>query len=231
MIRVLIVDDEALIRSGLRALLDGEVEVEVVGEAANGQEAVTLARRLSPDVILMDVQMPVTDGVEATRQIMMDDELNSTRVIITTSFPCEQHVIEALRAGASGFLVKDTATEDLVKAVRIVASGGELLSPSVTHHLIADIRARPTPKPLHPDLAALLTVREREVASLVATGLSNHEIAERLFITPATAKTHVGRVLGKVGLRNRAQLVSFAYETGLATPVRTNHSDGRAGRV
>jgi DNA-binding NarL/FixJ family response regulator len=231
MIRVLIVDDEALIRSGLRALLDTEPDITVIGEAANGRDAVTFARKLAPDVILMDIQMPVANGLEATRQIATDETLASTRVIITTSFPTRPSVVEALRAGASGFLVKDIATEELVQAVRHVAGGGALVSPSVTHHLISDIRARPSHKLPDADLAELLTVREREVLSLVAVGMSNREIAEHLFITPATAKTHVGRVLGKVGLRNRAQLVSLAYEAGLAAPARTNRMDGSATSV
>jgi DNA-binding NarL/FixJ family response regulator len=221
MIRVLIVDDEALIRAGLRALLDTEPDITVVGEAADGRDAVGLARETSPDVILMDVQMPTVDGIEATRQITLDGTLAAARVVITTSFPSEQYVLEALRAGAIGFLVKDTAPDELARAVRIIAAGGALLSPSVTRHLITDVQARRSDEAIDPGLVALLTAREREVMSLVAAGLSNHEIAERLFISPATVKTHVGRVLGKVGMHSRSQLVTLAYETGLATPVRS----------
>ncbi|MDX6593275.1 MAG: hypothetical protein QOJ13_2471 [Gaiellales bacterium] len=220
MIRVLIADDEALLRAGLRALLDTESDILVVGEAADGRAAIALARQTSPDVILMDVQMPSLDGIEATRQITAEAGLTSARIIITTSFPTEDYVVDALRAGASGFLVKDTAPEELAKAVRIIAAGGALLSPSVTRHLITDIQARRTDKPVDPGLVSLLTTREREVMSLVAAGLSNYQISERLFITPATVKTHVGRVLGKVGVNSRSQLVTLAYETGLATPMR-----------
>jgi DNA-binding NarL/FixJ family response regulator len=221
MIRVVIVDDEALIRAGLRALLETEPDISVVGEAADGRDAVALAKKTAPDVILMDVQMPAVDGIEATRQIMVEAGLGSARVVITSSFPSQQYVLESLRAGASGFLVKDTAPEELAKAIRIIAAGGALLSPSVTRYLITDIQQRPADEPVDSALVDLLTAREREVMSLVAAGLNNQQIAERLFITPATVKTHVGRVLGKVGMRSRSQLVTLAYETGLATPVRS----------
>ena len=225
MIRVVIADDEALIRAGLRALLDMEPDITVVGEAADGREALTRVRATLPDVVLMDIQMPELDGIEATREIAADHRLAAAQVVITSSFPFEHYVLAALRAGASGYLVKDMAADDLVKAVRIVAAGGWLLSPSVTGHLIAEVRARPAEEErFDPELVALLTPREREVMALVASGLSNHEVAERLYITPATVKTHVGRLFSKVGMRNRAQLVTLAYETGLATPVRAKHT-------
>jgi DNA-binding NarL/FixJ family response regulator len=225
MIRVLIADDEALIRAGLRALLDMEPDITVVGEAADGREAVTRARATLPDVVLMDIQMPEVDGIEATRQISADHRLADARVVIASSFPFEHYVLESLRAGASGYLVKDMAPDDLVRAVRVAAAGGSPLSPCVSGHLIAEVRARPAEEePFDPELVALLTPREREVMALVASGLSNQEVAERLYITPATVKTHVGRLLSKVGMRNRAQLVTLAYETGLATPVRAKRT-------
>jgi DNA-binding NarL/FixJ family response regulator len=220
MIRVLIVDDESLIRSGLGALLSDEEDIHVVGEAADGDEAVAEAVRTHPDVILMDIQMPNTDGIEATRRIAAVDGLARSRVLIATSFPGERRVVEAIRAGAAGFVVKGTTPQELIRAVRVVASGGATLSPEVTTHLIADVRSRPAEEPIDASLLATLTPREREVMALVAKGLNNSQLAKRLFITPATAKTHVSRVLAKLGLQNRAQLVRLAYETGVATPCR-----------
>jgi len=226
MTAVLIVDDEALIRSGLRALLTEEADISVVGEAADGEQAIAEALRTKPDVVLMDVQMPAMDGIEATRQITARDELASTRVLITTSFGFEDRVLQALRAGAAGFLVKDTMPLELVRAVRAVAAGGAVLSPQATAHLIADLRSRPAEERIDPMLVAALTPREREVMSHVAAGLTNHQLAAGLFISPATAKTHVSRVLAKVGLDNRAQLVTLAYEAGLVTPKRASRATG-----
>ncbi len=214
MIRVLIADDQALVRAGFRALLDAQPEIEVVGEAADGEQAVRLARQLRPAVVLMDIRMPGTDGLEATRRIAADEGLAATRVVILTTFDLDEYVFEALRVGASGFLVKDTEPVDLLNAVRAVARGDALLSPSVTRRLIEEFAAK-LRTPTSTAALRLLTDREREVLTLVGHGLSNDEIAARLFVSPATAKTHVSRAMTKLGARDRAQLVVTAYETGL----------------
>jgi DNA-binding NarL/FixJ family response regulator len=219
MIRVLLADDQALVRAGFRALIDSEDDLKVVGEAGDGIEAVELAARLVPDVVLMDIRMPRMDGIEATRRIAADPRLGRVRLIILTTFETDEYVFEALRSGASGFLVKDTEPAALLQAVRVVASGEALLSPSVTRRLIAEFTARlPAPKPA----VSLdeLTDREREVMTLVGAGLSNQEIAERLVVSPATAKTHVSRLIGKLEARDRAQVVVLAYESGLVQPGR-----------
>ena len=217
MIRVLLADDQALVRAGFRALLDAQDGIEVTGEVGDGQQAVDLARELTPDVVLMDIRMPGTDGLAATRQIAADPRLADTRVVILTTFDLDEYVFEAIRSGASGFLVKDTEPEELVQAVRVVADGDALLSPGVTRRLIAEFAAR-AKRP--PDTGALadLTGREREVLALVGQGLSNADIAKRLFLSPATAKTHVSRAMIKLGARDRAQLVVAAYESGLVQP-------------
>jgi DNA-binding NarL/FixJ family response regulator len=217
MIRVVLADDQTLVRAGFRALLDAQDDIEVVGEAGNGDEAVRLATELTPDVVLMDIRMPGVDGLSATRRIAADDRLASVRVVILTTFGLDEYIFEAIRAGASGFLVKDTEPGELVQAVRVVAGGEALLSPSVTKQLIAEFAAR-AKEPQTPDSLEELTDREREVVALVAEGLSNEEIAGRLFVSPATAKTHVSRAMGKLRARDRAQLVVIAYESGLVRP-------------
>ncbi len=217
MIRVLLADDQALVRAGFRALLDAQADIEVVGEAGDGEAAIRLAARLVPDVVLMDIRMPGLDGLAATQAIAADRRLDAVRVVILTTFALDEYVFEALRSGASGFLVKDTEPAELIQAVRAVARGDALLSPSVTRRVIAQFAGRPAgPRPT-PELGAL-TEREREVMSLVAAGLSNDEIAERLFMSPATAKTHVSRAMIKLSARDRAQLVVMAYESGLVRP-------------
>jgi DNA-binding NarL/FixJ family response regulator len=219
MIRVLLADDQALVRAGFRALVDSEEDLEVVGEAGDGVEAVELAARLVPDVVLMDIRMPRLDGIEAARRIAADPRLGRVRVVILTTFETDDYVFEALRFGASGFLVKDTDPAQLLHAVRVAASGEALLSPSVTRRLIAEFAARlPASRPAV-QLDAL-TDREREVMTLVGAGLSNQEIAERLVVSPATAKTHVSRVMSKLEARDRAQVVVLAYESGLIQPGR-----------
>ncbi len=215
---VLLADDQALVRAGFRVLLESEADMQVVGEAADGDEAVRLARQVHPDVVLMDVRMPRVDGLEATRRIAGDPQLNSTRVLILTTFEIDEYVFDAIRAGASGFLLKDCEPTELLQAVRVVAAGEALLAPSVTRTLIAAFAAQPRRAQTPPAVLAALTEREREVVALVAGGLSNDEIAEKLVITPATAKTHVSRAMGKVDARDRAQLVVVAYETGLVKP-------------
>jgi DNA-binding NarL/FixJ family response regulator len=216
-IRVLLADDQVLVRAGFRALLDATDDIEVVGEAGDGEEAVRLARSLRPEIVLMDVRMPGLDGLAATRQIAADELLASVRVVILTTFDLDEYVFEALRDGASGFLVKDTEPVDLLRGVRAVAAGDALVSPGVTRRLIEEFAARArAPRPAR-ELDAL-TDREREVMGLVAAGLSNEEIAERLVVSPATAKTHVSRAMVKLGARDRAQLVVFAYESGLVRP-------------
>ena len=216
MIRVLIADDQALVRAGFRVLIDSAADLEVVGEAGDGREAVDLARTTHADVVLMDVRMPVLDGLAATRELA--GKQGGPRIIILTTFDIDEYVFEALRAGASGFLLKDTEPAELLQAVRIVAGGEALLAPSVTRRLIEEFATRPDPHRTPPAALEVLTEREREVLSLVARGLSNGEIAMELFISPATAKTHVSRVMMKLGARDRAQLVVTAYETGLVSP-------------
>jgi len=217
MIRVLVADDQALVRGGIRALLDARDDIEVVGEAADGHEALALSRTLRPDVILMDIRMPGLDGLEATRQIAADPDLAGARIVILTTFELDEYLFDALRFGASGFLVKDTEPAGLVHAVRIVAQGDSLLSPRMTRRLISEFatRAKQPGPAAHLDA---LTEREREVMALVADGLSNDEIAERLVISPATARTHVSRAMTKLGARDRTQLAVLAYETGLVRP-------------
>ncbi|WP_154794048.1 response regulator [Occultella kanbiaonis] len=217
MIRVVLVDDQALLRAGFRALIDAEDGLEVVGEAGDGRDAVEVVRRTRPDVVLMDIRMPRLDGLEATARITADADLGETRIIILTTFELDEYVFEAIRQGASGFLVKDTEPVDLLAAIRAVADGDALLSPSVTRRLIGEFAQRsraaaPTGR------LDRLTDREREVVALVGEGLSNDEIASRLVLSPATAKTHVSRAMIKVGARDRAQLVVLAYETGLVRP-------------
>jgi DNA-binding NarL/FixJ family response regulator len=215
--RVLIADDQAAVRAGFAALIDGEEELEVAGEAGDGREAVDLARRVFPHVVLMDIRMPGLDGLEATRLICTDPALAGTRVLVLTTFDLDEYVYAALRAGASGFLLKDAGPRELLQAIRVVAAGDALLAPSVTRRLIAEFAARPDPAAA-PAALADLTRREREILALVAAGLTNAEIAERLVISPLTAKTHVARILAKLGCHDRAQLVALAYETGLVTP-------------
>jgi DNA-binding NarL/FixJ family response regulator len=216
-IRVLIADDQALFRSGFRMVLEAEDDIEVVGEAATGRQAIDSTRRLKPNVVLMDVRMPELDGIAATRQIASEGE-QAARVLILTTFDLDEYVYEALAAGASGFLLKDAQPEDLVAGIRLVASGDALLAPTVTRRLIEDFsRARPGRVEAPPGLDEL-TPREREVWGLLAQGLSNAEIAERLFVGETTVKTHVARVLMKLGLRDRIQAVVLAYESGLVTP-------------
>jgi DNA-binding NarL/FixJ family response regulator len=253
-IRVLLADDQALIRAGFRVLLEVAGDIQVVGEAVNGEQAIELARSQRPDVILMDIRMPGTDGLAATRQIAADGALDETKIVILTTFETDEYVYQALRAGASGFLVKDAEPEDLIRAVRVVHRGEALLSPSVTRRLIASLAARAPGSPawsapaatakgqavsgpggngrtaagpiangpgnqgLPAPSLARITEREREVLSLVAQGLSNDEMASRLFLSPLTTKTHVSHIMTKLGARDRAQLVVFAYESGLVVP-------------
>lgn len=229
MIRVLLADDQALIRAGFRVLLEAADDIEVVGEAVNGEQAIELARDGQPDVILMDIRMPGTDGLAATRAIATDATLDGTKIVMLTTFETDEYVYQALRAGASGFLVKDAEPEELIRAVRVVHRGEALLSPSVTRRLIASLASRApagraggipaVPAAGRPpqDLARL-TEREREVLGLVARGLSNDEIAGKLFQSPLTTKTHVSHIMTKLAVRDRAQLVVIAYESGLVVP-------------
>ncbi|RJQ78778.1 DNA-binding response regulator [Pseudonocardiaceae bacterium YIM PH 21723] len=215
MIRVLIADDQALVRAGFKALLTAEEDIEVVGEASDGQQAVDLAGTLRPDVVLMDIRMPGMDGLAATR--IITKERVWTRVVILTTFEDDEYIFDAIRGGASGFMVKDTEPTDLIAAVRVVASGEALLSPSITRKLIAEFANRSRGKQLHPKVKAL-TERETDVVKLAAEGLSNQEIAKRLYLSPTTAKTHVSRAMVKLAARDRAQLVVIAYESGLVRP-------------
>ncbi|GAA4245994.1 response regulator transcription factor [Dactylosporangium darangshiense] len=217
MIKVLLADDQALVRAGFRALLDAQSDIEVVAEAADGAEAVRRTVQTRPDVVLMDIRMPVLDGLEATRQIAADARLADVRIVILTTFDLDEYVFEALRVGASGFLVKDTEPVDLLRGVRAVAAGDALLSPGVTRRLIEEFASR-SRAPLAPMSLDTLTDREREVMALVGAGLSNEDIAAKLYVSPATAKTHVSRAMIKLGARDRAQLVVFAYEAGLVRP-------------
>ena len=217
MISVLLADDQALVRGGFRALLDAQDDITVVGEASDGEEAVRLAVTHRPDVVLMDIRMPGTDGLEATRRIVGDERLGGTKVVILTTFDLDEYVFEAIRAGANGFLVKDTEPEELLRAVHAVLAGDALLSPRITRRLIEEFAARAKDPVEVPELGSL-TDREREVVALVGEGLTNDEIAGRLIMSAATAKTHVSRAMVKLGARDRAQLVVFAYESGLVRP-------------
>ncbi|WP_432991359.1 response regulator [Dactylosporangium sp. CA-233914] len=218
MIKILIVDDQAMVRQGFAALLAAQPDFTVVGDAPDGQQGITLARERAPDVVLMDIRMPVLDGLEATRRIMnAGPGLHRPRVLILTTFDLDDYVFEALRAGASGFLLKDAPAAELVNAVRVVAAGDGLLAPSVTRKLIEQFAARPRPASHRPDRLRELTPREVEVLRLIARGQSNAEIAGTLVVAEQTVKTHVSRVLQKLELRDRAQAVVFAYETGVVT--------------
>ncbi|MFI0424612.1 response regulator [Spongiactinospora sp. 9N601] len=217
MIRIILADDQGLVRAGFRALLDAQPDMVVVAEAADGAEAVRLAREHRPDVVLMDIRMPGTDGLTATRTIGRDETLAEVRIVILTTFELDEYVFEAVRGGAAGFLVKDTEPAELIQAVRVVAAGEALLSPSVTRRLIAEFASR-AKEPLVKEELKLLTDREREVLALVAAGLTNDEIGARLYMSPATAKTHVSRTMTKLHARDRAQLVVIAYESGLVRP-------------
>ena len=229
--RCLIADDQAVVREGIAAILAAQPGLLVVGQAADGADAVRQTRHLQPDVILMDVRMPVMDGLQATRQILHAAGPERPRVLMLTTFDLDDYVYEALRAGASGFLLKDATAAELVHAVRVVAAGDALLAPSVTRRLIADFARRPRPDPPFPPTLGALTNRESEVLQLIARGLSNTEISDTLVIAEQTTKTHVGRILAKLNLRDRAQAVVLAYETGLVTPggsgaARTNPGTG-----
>ena len=217
-IRIVLVDDEQLVRAGLRLILDAEPDLEVVGEAGDGKEGVEMTRRLDPDIVLMDVQMPGMNGLGATREIVALGRDDSSRVIILTTFDLDEYVYEALRAGASGFLLKRTPAAELVAGIRVVAEGGALLAPSVTRRLIGEFARRPAQEREAPPALDDLTDREREVLGLVARGLSNAEIAARLFLSEGTVKTHVKRIFFKMNLRDRAQAVILAYDVGLVEP-------------
>lgn len=215
MIHVLIVDDQQLVRAGFRVLVESAPDMEVVGEAGEGSGAVELARETKPDVVLMDIRMPGMNGIDATTAICADPDLAETRVLMLTTFDVDDYVYAALRAGASGFVLKDTAPDDLLAAIRVIAEGEALLAPTVTRRLIGEFAARRDVAVVAPQQLDLLTDREREVVALAAQGLSNAEIAEELYISPATAKTHVSRAMMKLHARDRAQLVVIAYQTGL----------------
>jgi DNA-binding NarL/FixJ family response regulator len=217
-VRVGVADDQPLIRTGLRTMVGHAADLELVGEAEDGEQAVDLARRHRPDVMLMDVRMPRLDGIEATRRITADPACRGVRVVVLTTFDVDEYVYAALRAGASGFLLKDAPPEDVLDAVRVVARGDALLAPSVTRRLIEELAARPDEDRPPPPRLDALTDREREVLALVARGLTNAEIGARLYVSPATAKTHVSHVMTKLDARDRAQLVVVAYETGLVRP-------------
>ena len=217
MIRVALADDQELVRAGFAALLDAEDDIEVVGEAADGQQAVRIAEQRRPDVMLMDIRMPVLDGIEAIRRIAASPELGSVHVVILTTFELDEYVFEGLRAGAAGFLVKDTDAAELIRAVRVVAGGGALLAPTVTRRLIAEFASRTREARGVPGLDEL-TPREHEVVALIAQGLSNEEISKKIYVSPSTAKTHANRAMTKLGARDRAQLVVFAYQAGLVRP-------------
>ena len=213
-----VADDQPLIRTGLRTMIGHSPDLELVGEAADGEQAVELARRHRPDVMLMDIRMPLLDGIEATRRITADAALVAVRVLVLTTFDADDYVYAAIRAGASGFLLKDAPPEDVLDAIRIVARGDALLAPSVTRRIIEELASRPDADRPSPPQLDILTEREREVLALAGRGLSNTEIGAELFVSPATAKTHVSHVMTKLNARDRAQLVVFAYESGLIRP-------------
>jgi DNA-binding NarL/FixJ family response regulator len=219
-IRVVLADDQTLVRAGFRVLLEHSDDIEVVAEAADGSDAVFQVRKHVPDVVLMDLRMPVMDGLEATRRIVADRRLSDVKVVALTTFDLDEYVFESLRVGASGFLLKDIEPDELRRAVRVNAAGEGLLSPSVTRRLISEYATRVATPPLDASPLEVLTDREREVLTLVGAGLTNDDIAERLYMSPATAKTHVSRTMTKLGVHDRAQLVVLAYETGLVSPGR-----------
>ena len=221
MIRVVLIDDQQLIRAGLRVLLDLEDDIEIVGEATDGYEGVAVVRAARPDVVVMDIRMPGVDGLEATRRIVDDPDLEAVRILILTTFDVDEYVFESLRLGASGFIVKDAEPVELLRAVRVVADGGSLLSPSATRSLVTEFASQPANRRVDSTALSELTDREREVVALVAGGLSNEEIAGELFISTATARTHVSRAMVKLHARDRAQLVVLAYESGLVAPGRS----------
>jgi DNA-binding NarL/FixJ family response regulator len=231
MTRVLIADDEALVRGGLRMILEAQTGIEVVGEAGDGAEAVGLAKELAPDVVLMDIRMPGVDGLEATRRLLADG--GSCRVLMLTTFDLDEYVYEAMKAGASGFLLKTAPADDLIRAVRSAVAGDALLSPAITRRLIEEYVRRPPPGEEVPERLSALTERELEVLRVVAQGLSNAEIAEALFLSEATVKTHVNRIFAKLGVRDRVQAVVLAYESGFVSPGAGDpapDADGPAGR-
>jgi DNA-binding NarL/FixJ family response regulator len=217
-VRVVLADDQALVRVGIKALADSEPDLEVVGEAADGNAAVRVVKEMVPDVVVMDIRMPGLDGLAATRVIAADPNLKNVKVLILTTFELDEYVFEALRIGAGGFLLKDADPSELLHAIRVVAAGDALLSPSVTRRMVEAFVAKPIPQSPRTSFLADLTDREREIVALAGIGFSNQEIGKRLFISPDTARTHVSRAMQKVGARDRAQLVVFAYETGLVTP-------------
>jgi DNA-binding NarL/FixJ family response regulator len=219
-LRIVLADDQPLVRVGLRALAESEGDIEVVAEAANGQELLAAVRDTLPDVAVVDIRMPVLDGLEATRQLAADPALAGTRVLILTTFQIDEYVFAALRAGASGFMLKDEEPGELLRAIRVIAAGDSLLSPAITRTLVETFSARPAAVTPNVALLGALTEREREVVALVGLGLNNYEIADRLSMSPATARTHVSRAMSKLSARDRAQLVVFAYETGLVAPGR-----------
>ncbi|MFI1224268.1 MULTISPECIES: response regulator [unclassified Streptomyces] len=229
LLRVAIIDDQALMRAGFRALLEAEEDIEIVGEAADGRAGLDLVREHTPDVALLDISMPVMTGIEVTREIAADPLLSSVRVVILTNYGRDAYVFEALRAGAAGFLLKDTEPAELLRAIRVAADGDALLSPAITRRLIGEFVARPPDRSTAPGLEAL-TRREREVTALAARGLSNEEIAVHMVVSPYTAKTHVSRAMIKLGARDRAQLVVFAYESGLVEPRSRADGGGSPGR-
>jgi DNA-binding NarL/FixJ family response regulator len=218
-IRVVVADDQSLFRAGFRVLLEPEDDLELVGEAGDGRTAVEVIRRTRPDVALMDIRMPGMDGIQATRAITQDSELAAVRVVILTTFDLDEYVFEGLRAGASGFLLKDAEPGDLLHAVRVVAAGDALLAPAVTRRLIAEFASQPARRQAEPPELGILTDREREVMALVAEGLANDDIADQLVVSPATVRTHVSRAMTKLGARDRAQLVVLAYRWGLVQPI------------
>ena len=220
-VRVVIADDQALVRTGFSVIVASAPDLEVVAEVGDGAAAVDAVRATSPDVVLMDIRMPTMDGLEATRRISTDPDTAASRVVILTTFDLDEYVYEALRAGASGFLLKDTLPDDLLTAIRVVAAGDALIAPAITRRLIEEFAYRPAPSEASKKPLTGLTVREAEVLGMVAKGLSNRELAQELFMSPATAKTHVSRLLTKLQARDRAQLVMIAYETGVAVPRRS----------
>jgi DNA-binding NarL/FixJ family response regulator len=225
-IRVVVADDQELVRSGFRVLIESADDMEVVGEASDGEQAVIVVTREGPDVVLMDIRMPNVDGLEATRRIRSADETDSVRILILTTFDLDEYVHDALRAGASGFLLKDASPTALLDAIRVIHRGEALLAPSVTRRLIEEFASRPDPDHVPPSTLDMLTKREREVLTHVAAGLSNAEIAEHLVVSPSTSKTHVSRLMTKLNARDRAQLVMIAYESGLVQP-GSHRSAGR----